>query len=133
MNRIAMIQILGLGMAWIVSQGLAPTAVQAAPEQVCTYDPSLGQPNPLGMRAYLTITAEADTITFLYEQFPFNTGDGSVPITLSYERALTFYETDLEQARQILLNSPGLYSDLVGYEDPEGFGPLDALITCQTP
>ncbi len=130
MNWSQSITLLGLGL---LSTGLSTLAVHGAPQQICTYDPSLGQPNPLGMRAYLTITAEANTITFLYEQFPSNVGDGSVPITLSSERTLTFYETDLDQARQILLNSPGLYSDLVGYEDPEGFGPLNALITCQAP
>ncbi len=127
------IQILGLGIAWIVSQGLDPTIVQAAPEQVCAFDPASGAPNPLGMRAYLTITAEEGTITFLYENFPSPVGDGSVPITLSYERSLTFYETTLDQARQILADSPRLYSELVGYEDPEGFGPLNSLLTCQAP
>lgn len=95
MTQRILIQTLG----WIGAlAGSIGTGVSAEPNQVCTYDPSLGQPNPRGMRAMITITEEAGNTTFLYEQFPFAVGDG-----------------------------------LVGYEDPEGFGLLNALITCVEP
>jgi hypothetical protein len=82
------------------------------------------------MRAYITITEEEGNTTFLFEQFPSNIGNGQVPATIASSRVLTFYETELDEARQLMLQNPDFYSELVGYPDPEGFGPVNAVLTC---
>lgn len=107
-------------------------AAHAEPTRVCAYDPDSGQPNPLGMRAYITITEEDGNTTFLFEQFPSHVGiDPSVPVTIASSRELTFYETPLDQARTLMLQNPAYYSELVGYSDPEGFAPVDQVMGCQ--
>lgn len=123
----------GISTLALLGSGLEMLAVQADQQQICSYDPTLGEPNPLGMRAYVTITVEADTVAFTYEQFPGPVGDGSEPITLATARTLTFYQTDLEQARQRLVNSPELYGELLGSDPLEGFAALNQLITCRAP
>lgn len=106
------------------------TMAKAEPTQTCQFDPDLGLPNPLGMRAFVTITEEDGNTVFLFEQFPSNAGNGEVPMTIASNRVLTFYETSLEEARQLMLQNPDYYSELVGYADPEGFGPVNAVLTC---
>ncbi len=106
------------------------TGARAEPTQTCQFDPALGVPNPLGMRSYITIAEDAGDTTFLFEQFPSNIGNGQVPATIASSRVLTFYGTELDEARQLMLQNPDFYSELVGYPDPEGFGPVNAVLTC---
>lgn len=103
---------------------------KAEPTQTCQFDPNLGVPNPLGMRAYITITEDKGDTTFLFEQFPANIGDGLVPVTIASNRMLTFYGTELGEARQLVLQHPDFYTELVGYADPDGFAPVNAVLTC---
>ena len=124
-------------MKYVVAMGLAASALlalstmaKAEPTQTCQFDPELGLPNPLGMRAFVTITEADGNTTFLFEQFPSNAGNGEVPVTIASNRILTFYETGLDDARQLMLQNPGYYSELVGYSDPEGFGPVNAVLSC---
>ncbi|MGB7313901.1 MAG: hypothetical protein WA939_13290 [Nodosilinea sp.] len=124
-------------MKYFVAMGLAATTllmlntmVKAEPTQTCQFNPDLGLPNPLGMRAFVTITEEDGNTAFLFEQFPSNAGDGEVPVTIASNRILTFYETGLDEARQLMLQNPSYYSELVGYSDPEGFGPVNAVLSC---
>ena len=49
---------------------------------------------------------------------------------IASSRVLTFYETELDEARQLMLQNPDFYSELVGYPDPEAFGPVNAVVTC---
>ena len=113
-----------LGLAIPIVLALAPSA-KAEPTRTCHFDPDLGVPNPLGMRAYITITEEDSNTTFVFDQFPSNIGNGQVPATIASRRFLTFYETGLEEARQLMLQNPDFYSELVGYPDPEGFAPVN--------
>lgn len=119
-----------IGSFTLIGLAIFTTVAWAEPSRTCHFDPELGKPNPLGMRSYISITEEDSNTTFLFEQFPSNVGDGSVPVTLATNRMLTFYETDLDQARQLMLNNSDYYSELVGYPDPEGFAPMDAVLTC---
>lgn len=82
------------------------------------------------MRSYLTISEEDGNTTFVFEQFPRNIGDGRVPATIASQRFLTFYETDLAEARRLMLQNPEFYSELLGYLDPEGFASVNATLTC---
>ncbi len=117
--------------ALIALNCLALTGIaRAEPTRTCQFDPDLGLPNPLGMRAYLTIEEDVGNTNFIFEQFPSPLGDGQVPATIASQRILTFYETGLEEARQLLLQNPDYYSELVGYPDSEGFAPMNAVLTC---
>ncbi|MBE9126306.1 MULTISPECIES: hypothetical protein [unclassified Coleofasciculus] len=96
--------------------------------RTCQYDPDSGKPNPLGMRSYITITEEENNTIFTYEQFPSNVAEN---ITLATKRELTLYNTSLDTARVILLQNKNYYSELVGYDDPEGFAPVNEVLTCE--
>lgn len=100
------------------------------PGRTCQYNPDSGKPNPLGMRAFITIKEEDGNTTFIYEQFPSPIGDGN-KVTLATKRELTFYDATLDTARVTLLQNKKYYSELVGYEDNEGFAPVNEVLTCQ--
>ena len=102
---------LGLSIPAILT--LATTA-KGEVTRTCEFDPDLGVPNPLGMRAYITITEEDGNTIFVFDQFPSNIGDGQVPATIAASRLLTFYDTDLDTARQLMLDNPRYYTELVG-------------------
>lgn len=103
----------------------------AQPTQ-CEYDPNSGRPNPLGMRAYVTLTEEDGNTHIVFEQFPSNLNlDPDTPATIASSRTLTFYNTDIDQARQIMLDNPAYYAELMGYEDPEGFAAVNQVLTCR--
>jgi hypothetical protein len=119
-----------IGSLAVIGLAVFPPAMKAEPTQSCHFDPDLGIPNPLGMRAYITITEEEGNTTFVFDQFPSNIGNGQVPATIASSRFLTFYETGLDTARQLMLQNPEFYSELVNYPDPEGFAPVNATLTC---
>lgn len=100
-----------------------------AAARTCSYDHNLGKPNPLGMRAYITLTENSGDTTAIFEQFPSNLGIDRV--TIANRREMVFYGRNVTQARQLLLQKPQYYSELVGYEDSEGFAPVNAVLTCQ--
>ena len=96
--------------------------------RICQYNPDSGKPNPLGMRSFITIKEEEGTTTFTYEQFPSTVAEN---ITIATQRELTFHNTPLDTARVILLQNKNYYSELVGYDDPEGFAPVNEVLTCE--
>jgi hypothetical protein len=101
---------------------------------LCTFNPALGKPNPLGMRAFVTAAEmiNGDT-TFKYEQFPAPVpGSGNPPMTLAQQRELTFYKTKIDAARQLLLDNPKYYQELLGFQDPDGFAAMNAVLVCKS-
>ncbi|MFP4101239.1 hypothetical protein [Coleofasciculus sp.] len=96
--------------------------------RVCQYNPESGKPNPLGMRAYITLTEDEGSTIVTYEQFPSTVDEN---ITLTTKRELTFHDTPLDTARVILLQNKNYYSELVGYDDPEGFAPVNQVLICE--
>ncbi len=119
-----------IGSLSVLAWGMLGSIAVAEPTHICQYDPDLGVPNPLGMRAYITVTEEDGNTTFLFEQFPSNLGL-DIPATIASIRQLTMYGVDVEQARQIMLQKPAYYSELVGYSDPEGFTQVNQVLTCR--
>lgn len=117
------------GLGCLGAALLAPPAI-AAPTTTCAYNPDSGKPNPLGMRAFITITEEEGNTTFLFEQFPSNVG-GPVQATIASRRSLTMYRTPLARARQLMLNNRSYYNELMGSNSPEGFGPVNAVLLCK--
>jgi hypothetical protein len=117
----------GLGLVSCVA---LPTEAQAEPTRTCQFDPELGLPNPLGMRAYITVSEEDGNTSFLFEQFPSNLNSPDVAATVASSRTVTFYETGLDEARQLMLENPEFYAELVGYPDEEGFALTNAVLVC---
>lgn len=108
----------------------AGTPTAAVPDRLCAYDPDLG-PNPLGMRAYITLSEADGNTTVTFDQFPSPVGnDANQPVTLASTRELTFYDLDLDATRELLLSNPDYYTELVNYPDPDGFGPVNAVMSC---
>lgn len=102
------------------------------PIRTCAYNPDSGQPNPLGMRAFITAVEQDGDTTFRLEQFPTPVGGQQPGVTIASRRELTFYNLNLEQARQLLLQNPNYYLELLGYSTPESFAPVNTVLLCQT-
>ena len=102
------------------------------PGTTCAFDANSGKQNPLGMRAFVTIQESEGNTTFVYEQFPSPVGGTRTAVTIAQRRELTFYNTNIATARQLMLATPTYYTTLLGSEDPEGFAPVNAVLTCQT-
>lgn len=127
-------------VGWLLVGQVAGQVTSAAPLKTCAYDPNSGRPNPLGMRAYISLSEDGEGNTaFLFEQFPSpvssptssSVDTGEVPVTIASSRVLTLYGVGIEQARTLMLQNPNYYAELVGYEDPEGFGPVNGTLTCR--
>ncbi|NEP15786.1 MAG: hypothetical protein F6J97_02660 [Leptolyngbya sp. SIO4C1] len=97
----------------------------------CAYDPNSGQPNPLGMRVYLSLQAVEGNTNVIFEEFP-SAVAGQVPTTIASERTLTFYNTSISRARELLLSEPSYYQTLVGSPDAGSFAAVNAVLACQT-
>ncbi|HBB32337.1 MAG TPA: hypothetical protein DDZ80_31275 [Cyanobacteria bacterium UBA8803] len=98
-------------------------------ERTCQYNPDSGKPNPLGMRSFITVKEKEGNTIFTYEQFPSPVGKGE-EVTITTKRELTFYGKNIDTARVVLLQNKNYYSELVGYEDAEGFAPVNEVLTC---
>jgi hypothetical protein len=96
----------------------------------CAYDPKSSLPNPLGMRAFVTVEERDGDTTVVYERFP-ETLNGVTPVTLATRRELVFYETPIDQARALMREEPSYYHQLTGDDDPSGFAPIDATLICK--
>lgn len=98
--------------------------------RTCEYNPDLGIPNPLGMRTFISLKEEGGNTIVIYEQLPSPVaGDGKV--TIGTKRELTFHQTTIDTARVKLLQDKNYYSELVGYEDKEGFEPVNKVLICR--
>jgi len=122
---------LSLAVFSVLSLLLFSQSTSAAPSQTCGYDVHSSLPNPLGMRAYITLTEEKGDTTVLFEQFPSPVGEGHVPVTIASSRTLTFYGVKVDRVRALMLQDPRYYTELVGYKDPEGFAPVNAVLVCR--
>lgn len=98
--------------------------------RTCEYNPDLGIPNPLGMRSFISLKEADGNTTVIYEQLPSPVAGGE-KVTIGTKRELTFYQTTIDTARVKLLQNKNYYSELVGYEDKEGFEPVNKVLTCQ--
>jgi len=96
---------------------------------VCQFDPSLNPPNPLGNRAFITVSEIDGNTHFVLEQFPERLGS-DVAATIELKRTLIFYDLGISAARTMLREQNQLYNELVGYEDPDGYSPYDELMKC---
>ena len=107
------------------------------PTTVCSYNPD-GAPNPLGMRAFITVSeVEGDSI-FVYEQLPSPVPGSSPtdsPATIARERTLVLADTAIAEARERVVNDSAYYAQLVGSTveelDEDGFSQVNDTLTCR--
>ncbi len=107
-----------------------PAVAQSSPPIVCSYDPSTGTANPLGMRTFITLTETEGSTEVVYEQFGAMV-PGPAEAVLTTERSLLFPRRSIDAVRQLLLNSPNYYRALVGVSDPDGFAAVNATLICR--
>jgi hypothetical protein len=121
-------------LSWGGGWSAATAEMSSGVRVTCAFNPALGKPNPLGMRAFVTAkeTLNGDTI-FKYEQFPAPVPGGTTPpMTLAQQRELTLYKTDINAARQLLLDNPKYYEELLGFPAPDGFAAMNEVLVCKS-
>ncbi|MEL6469700.1 MAG: hypothetical protein AAFQ74_08235 [Cyanobacteria bacterium J06623_4] len=107
---------------------------------ICRYDPNSGQPNPFGMRTFISVIESAGNTTFTLDSFPtfaVSPDNPSLRADVASERSLTLYGTALADARQIMTDDPFYYAQLLNIETSEiaegaTFADVDATLTCTT-
>jgi hypothetical protein len=118
----------------------APTPAQTpTPTTVCSYNSNGGVPNPLGMRAYITVSEIAGNSVFVYEQFPSPvaaaTATPAQPATIANRRTLTLMSTPIADARQRVVAQPAYYAELLGTSveslQGDGFGKVNDTLLCR--
>ncbi len=102
--------------------------LNSATPKLCSYEPDLDKPNPLGIKGYITIAQEEGDTAVIYEELPVRMAD---KIAMYDQQELIFDALNVEETRKLLLVHPEYYSKLVGHNIPEGFGPVNALLTCE--
>ena len=107
-----------------------PLQAQPSPTIICRYDPSTGIPNPLGMRTFITLTEANGSTEVAYEQLG-TFVPGPVEAVLTAERALIFPNRSIDRVRQLLLTNVSYYRELVGFDDPDGFAPVNDTLICR--
>ncbi len=126
-----------LAVIAIPSHSHAQSAPTPAPTNtVCRYDLESGIPNPLGMRTYITLTEAEGNTTFTLDRFatfvtnPENT-DQQADVT--EVRSLTFYGTPIAEARQLMIDQPFYYAELLEVDEDSldaGFEAVDQTLGC---
>jgi hypothetical protein len=118
-------------LASLTAFSIASAQRSPQPTTTCAFDPNSGKQNPLGMRAFVTIRESEGNVTFVYEQLPAVVGITRSRVSIAQRRELTFFYTALADARQQMLDTPAFYTTLLGSEaPPEGFAPVNAVLTC---
>lgn len=119
-------------VATVTGQDAVNSSLQAQPSPtiICRYDPNTGAPNPLGMRAFITLTEADGSTEVVYEQLG-SFVPGPVEAVVTSERSLTFPQRSIDAVRQLLLNTPNYYRELLGSHDPEGFAPVNDTLVCR--
>ncbi len=115
----------------VLSTGLmliASAQAESMAGQTCRYNPKSAKPNPLGMRAFVSLSEKDGDTTVTYEQFPSNVG-GTVPATIASKRMLFFPKMTIAQARQLLLKDPKYYNELLAVKG-SSFAPMNAVLSC---
>ncbi|MBE9031785.1 hypothetical protein IQ266_18790 [filamentous cyanobacterium LEGE 11480] len=132
-NRSLPLTLTGVACLGIIATPVIVRAETSNLAATCAFDTGMGKPNPLGMRAYITAVEVNGDTTFTYEQFPANvSGKTGVAATIAQRRMLTFYKTTTAEARELLLQNPAYYAELIGNKDSAGFKPVNDVLRCQT-
>jgi len=119
----------------------------ATANTVCAYNPESGVPNPLGMRAFITVGQVENNSVFVNEQFPSPVSTAasvegaeedaaaSEPATIASQRTLTLFNTPIEEARVRVVNNPTYYAELLGTSveslGTSGFSEVNDTLTCE--
>jgi len=124
-----------LPVMWL--QGAVVTSVLTEESIKCAFDPDNGKPNPLGNRAFITVSQLGDDTHFRYEQFAsvvLLEGDTEIQskqaVTVESQRTLIFHNTGIEMARELVRIHNEYYYELIGFIDTAGFSSYDEAMSC---
>jgi hypothetical protein len=95
----------------------------------CEYDPTLGQPSPLGEAATFSIREQEGDTIFTYQPDPAESLEPN--IELSAKRELTYRNTDLDTGRVKLIQNQEHYNRLIGEQRAEDFAAVNQTLTCR--
>ena len=105
---------------------------------VCQFDPSSGALNVLGMRTALTVTESGGNTAFVLDRFPaFVTSPDNTTqrADVSEVRSLTLYDTPLAEARQLMIDQPFYYAELLEVDEVDegfSFSEVNDTLSCET-
>jgi len=116
-----------------------PDAAEPAETEgtVCQYDPDSGFPNALGMRSYITITEADGNTTFVLDRFAAplaNPENADQQADVTEERSLTLYNIGLDDARQLMIDQPFYYAELLEVDGESltlDFTEVDKTLACE--
>ena len=105
----------------------------------CVYDPAKGLANPLGEREFIIITHTDGNTRFSFQQLPelivstdsALTENSSSVVTVEINRKIIFYQTSIQQARDIMRTRDEYYFQLVGHQDTAGYVAYDDTLSCE--
>ena len=96
----------------------------------CGYSSDSGQPNPLGMRTFISVVEKDNATHFTYEQFP-SPIMADTPMHLSIRRTLVMEGVNIQDARSLMRENIHYYEQLIGYADNVGFSTYDEAMVCK--
>jgi hypothetical protein len=100
----------------------------------CVSRPNSGQLNPLGAKETITLEEVAGNTTVRLLRLPVNVaGSSGAKASITQRRELTFQNTSIKSAQQLLLKEPHYYNELVGFVELEGFQPIHDTLVCRYP
>lgn len=125
----------------VIIAGSLPSNAQSAPvpattSTVCRYDPESGFPNALGMRTYISLTEADGNTTFTLDRFAtFVTNPENIDqaADVTEVRSLTLYDTPIAEARQLMIDQPFYYAELLEVDEDSldaGFEAVDQTLGC---
>lgn len=112
----------------------------AVATQVCKFDPTSGEPNPLGgIKTFLSIKERRDIsgaiqTSVILERLPADLPSITSPgelVTLSETAELLFSGMKVDQVRKTMLRNPSYYRELTGDKDPKGFAKVNESLSCR--
>lgn len=119
-------------------EGAPEETPEATPTTVCAFNPEGDLVNPLGMRAFLTISEIDGDSVFVYEQFPSTVASSDDvergAATIESVRTLTLFDTSIDEARQQVVDDPIYFAELTGISvdaiGDEGFSEINEALSC---
>lgn len=97
--------------------------------RVCSYDPTSGKPNPLGMRHFVTLEKRADkSVSIVNSQFPSIVGQGNY--VYGYDVSVTFFNRSVAEVRELFAKTREVAVEVLGQDLAPDAASINAVLKC---
>ena len=108
----------------------------------CSHNSNKGLENPLGLRKFISIMHTDGNTSFSFLQLPdlvstrligseSEVTELSNIATIEIHRKIVFYQTSIQEAREIMRSSDEYYYRLIGMRSADGYAAYDKTISCE--